>query len=194
MFVTSPHDFPLKFLASKGRVEKRRRRRPLEPARDSRGRDRPTTLEAAARSSEGDCGGTLGRRSAHLPPGRHTPFDMVRRGQPRVLRGLHCHRGAFAEGAVEDHRLTAQRKCVDEAAIADVVRELGVRRMQRAGNGALPLPFAPLDRSAPRPAARPGPSPPPRTKPSRAARPPPDAGPDACWRGPRHPSSSDWAD
>ena len=81
---------------------------PLEhaslPFRPSFGRDSPPvqTPGGAIRSRNGRPGpGSVRQRAIRLLPGVDTAMDVARGLQPRIVRGPHRHRRAFAEGAIE---------------------------------------------------------------------------------------------
>src|ERR1700692_4125243 len=82
------------------------------------------------------------RRAPRPEPGLHAALNVPSRGEALVLGGLNRHRGPLAEGAVEDDRLAGPGELVDEAALVDIVLKVGIGRVQRAGNGAGPLPLA----------------------------------------------------
>ena len=51
--------------------------------------------------------------------------------RPAVLRGLHGHRRALAEGAIEHDPFAGRRRqLVQHAAIADVLLKIGIGRVQ----------------------------------------------------------------
>src|ERR1700744_1599121 len=78
------------------------------------------------------------QRTRSLLPGVYSSLDVARRSQARVVRRLHRHRGAFAEGAVEKYLFAGRfRQLVQNPPGAQVLRQRGVRNMQRTGYDAV---------------------------------------------------------
>ena len=144
--------------------------------------NRPTDVQCAS--------GPLAFFQASMPP-----WMWQARGKPGVLRGLHRHGRALAEGAVEHQPLAGRLgQLVQHAARADVLLQARIGHMQRARDDAVALALGALAQVDQRDVRladqRRAPAPP--TPPSRGARPPPGAGRPSCWPAPRRPSSSDW--
>ena len=71
------------------------------------------------------------------------PSMWQARREAGVLRRLHRHGRALAERAVEHHALAGRRRqFVQHAAGADILRQIRIGRMQRAGNDAVLLALA----------------------------------------------------
>ena len=84
-------------------------------------------------------------RPARPFPGVDAALDMAGGCEPGVLRRLHRHCRALAEGTVEDDALAGgSGEFVQHAARADIVRKLGVGGVQRARDDAVLLAFRPL--------------------------------------------------
>src|SRR6516225_2608551 len=84
-------------------------------------------------------------RPARLLPGVDAALNVTGRGEARILRGLHRHGRAFAEGAIEDDALAGGAgEFIEHAAGPDIGGEIGVGGVQRAGDDAMFLAFAAL--------------------------------------------------
>src|SRR5262249_51448404 len=84
-------------------------------------------------------------RPARFLPGVDAALDVTGGGETRILRRLHRHGRAFPEGAVENDALASgAREFIEHAARTDIGREIGVGGVQRAGDDAVLLAFAPL--------------------------------------------------
>jgi hypothetical protein len=67
------------------------------------------------------------KRPARFLPGVDAALDVTGRGETRILRGLHRHGRAFAEGAIEDDALAGgAREFIEHAAGPDIGGESGV--------------------------------------------------------------------
>ena len=74
--------------------------------------------------SSGEC-------TANIPPGIDTALNMPCRGDAGILRCLHGHGRALAEGTVEQQAFAGcLRQNMQQATGADVFLKLGIRRMQ----------------------------------------------------------------
>src|SRR5262249_12131978 len=83
--------------------------------------------------------------SAGFPPRFQPALDVPAAGKAHLLRSLHCHGGAFAERTVEQQTISGGKaKLMEQAARPDVVGQVVIRRMERAGNDAMSFPFAPF--------------------------------------------------
>src|SRR5882672_4698291 len=79
------------------------------------------------------------QRAARFIPGVDAALQMTGGGEAHILRRLHRHGGAFAEGAIEQEALVGRRRqLVDHAAASDVFREVAIGRVQRARDDAVP--------------------------------------------------------
>src|SRR5690242_7598516 len=78
-----------------------------------------------------------------LFPSVDAALDVAGGSKARVLRSLHRHRRALAEGAIEQDPLAGRRgQFVQHAAGADVLLQIRVRCVQRARNDAVFVAFA----------------------------------------------------
>ena len=76
-------------------------------------------------------------------PSIDAALDMAGGLQAGILRRLHRHGGAFAEGAVEHDALAGRRReLLQHAARANMFRQRWVGRMQRARDDAVFFPLA----------------------------------------------------
>jgi thioredoxin-dependent peroxiredoxin len=82
------------------------------------------------------------QRPAGFLPAVEAALDVAGRGEARVLRRLHRHGRALAEGAVEQEPLAGRfAELMQHAARTDALLQRRVGHMQRARDGAVPLAF-----------------------------------------------------